>query len=60
MTPRKAVKLAKLTPLEEKYWEQCFEYWVNEGKSDLNADKKAWEDMKKEFPRLRGFDGAKP
>lgn len=53
-------KLATLTPEENKAWEFAFSYYLDEGKDDDEADRLAWEDIQKEFPRLKDFDGCKP
>lgn len=51
-------RLAKLTLEEDREWVGAFNYYVEEGKSDAQADRLAWRDVKKEFPRLRKFSGA--
>jgi len=50
-------KLAILTSAEEKSWQWAFEFYVNEGLKDDEADSLAWSDLQKEFPRLKSFDG---
>jgi len=52
-----ARKLAVLTIPEEKAWQSSFEFYVNEGLKDDEADSLAWTDVQKEFPRLKAFDG---
>ncbi|MGB8800691.1 MAG: hypothetical protein WCC97_08390 [Candidatus Acidiferrales bacterium] len=54
---RKPRKLAVLTVPEEKVWQSAFEYYVNEGLKDDEADSLAWRDVQREFSRLRAFDG---
>lgn len=51
---------AKLTSEEDAVWTNAFIYWVNEGLSDIKADRKAWEDTVEQFPRLKEYDGALP
>ena len=53
-------KLATLTPLEDKRWEQLFSHNVNSGMNDRAADEEAWQGLCEEFPRLRKYDGCKP
>ena len=52
-------KLALLTPQEDSFWEFCFNYYKDAGKSDSRADEAAWQDMKKEFPRLKKYKGCR-
>jgi hypothetical protein len=52
-----ARKLAVLTPEEEKAWEFAFAFYVEDGLKDDEAGFSAWQDLQKEFPRLREFDG---
>ena len=52
--------LAELTPEENKAWETAFAFHIDDGKNDNDADKEAWADVVKEFPRLAKFNGAKP
>ena len=51
------IKVAKLTDEEETAWNFAFEFYLNEGKSNEEADELAWRDLQTEFPRLKGFDG---
>jgi len=61
MSTRKTEKRrAKLTVHEDKCWVFYFCSFLNEGKTDLQADKLAWRDMLLEFPRLRAYDGCLP
>lgn len=46
---------AKLTPEEDRAWEKAFEYYLNEGKTDSQADRLAARDVRMEFPRLKKF-----
>jgi hypothetical protein len=50
---------ATLTPEEDRAWTKAFQFHVDEGKSDAQADRLAWRDVKAEFPRLKKFSGAK-
>src|SRR5262249_32183193 len=56
---RQNPKRAKLTPAEDRAWRKAFQFHVDAGKSDAQADRLAWRDVKKEFPRLKKFSGAK-
>jgi len=51
---------AKLTPWEDHCWVFAFCYYLDEGKTDGQADRLAWRDMLSEFPRLRFYDGCEP
>ena len=53
-------KLARLSPQEDRSWVIAFCYYVDDGCSDLKADRLAWRDVCDEFPRLRGYDGCLP
>jgi hypothetical protein len=53
-------RLARLTPYEDHSWIIVFCYYIDAGKSDLQADGLAWRDMCLEFPRLLLCDGCKP
>ena len=60
MSKRKEKKLiCKLTPKEDKIWEKGFIYYLDEGKSDSVADKKIFDDMKKDLTRLKKCTGFK-
>jgi hypothetical protein len=47
-----------LTAAEEKAWEHAFSYYLDQKKGQMKADKLAWRDLQKEFPRLKKYDGA--
>jgi hypothetical protein len=53
-------RLAKLNAKEESAWTFAFEFYVVQNKSNKVADRLAWRDVVKEFPRLAKYDGAKP
>lgn len=53
----KPKRIAKLTPAENHAWVFAFCFYANDGKSDLEADRFAWRDIRLEFPRLRRYDG---
>jgi hypothetical protein len=59
--PQKRVKsvkkLARLNPYEDKCWVFAFCYYLDRGRSERQADKLAWRDLQKEFPRLRNYKG---
>lgn len=50
---------ARLTPAEKKVWESAFAYHKSSGQGDAEADRRAWRDLVKEFPRLQGYKGAR-
>ncbi len=53
-------RLATLTPQEEQAWESAFRYHLTTGKrSQDSAGLRAWMDLRREFPRLRRFDGCR-
>jgi hypothetical protein len=54
------MKRARLSVREDKQWVHYFCYYLNEDKTDSQADKLAWRDMLLEFPRLRKFQGCLP
>jgi hypothetical protein len=51
---------ARLTPEEDRFWTKTFEYYASEGMSDSQADAKAWQETRAQFPRLKAFRGALP
>lgn len=62
MTTRKRAprrKRARLTVAEDKAWVYAFGFYVEQGMSDAQADRRAWKDVRLEFPRLRKFDGCR-
>jgi hypothetical protein len=58
---KKKKRLATLNPIEENSWVYYFTYYViNQRKSNAEADRLTWRDMRREFPRLHLYDGARP
>jgi len=53
-------KLAKFTLDEDNTWQYAFQYYLDEGKSEKQADALAWKDTVAEYPRLKGYRGAFP
>lgn len=53
-------KLARLNAAEEQAWEFAFRFHLDDGLTDTRAANRAWQDLRREFPRLREYDGAKP
>jgi hypothetical protein len=53
-------KLTMLTFFEDKRWASNFSYFLDAGKTEVEADQLAWHDLQREFPRLRSFDGCLP
>jgi len=56
---KKPFRLATLTPEEDQAWVKAFVYYLDEGRTDAQADAAAWADLQEQFPRLKDFDGAK-
>jgi hypothetical protein len=52
--------LAKLTKAEDALWVKVFSDAVNSGRSDSQADREVWTAVKREFPRLKKYDGCQP
>jgi len=50
--------LAQLTTEEERARERALDFYRYVGKSEVDADRLAWADIQKGFPRLNGYDGA--
>lgn len=46
-------KLCKLTPSQNRFWEDVFSDSLNDGDSESVADKKAFRETKRRFPSLR-------
>lgn len=59
-TRSKLRKLTMLTPFEDHCWVFAFNYYLDERKSEEEADRLAWRDLQWEYPRLRAFDGCLP
>jgi len=53
-------KHARLSVREDKQWVHYFCYYLNENRTDSQADKLTWRDMLLEFPRLRKYQGCLP
>lgn len=51
--------VATLNAQENHAWEFAFNFHLQDGHSDLKADKLAWEDLTIEFPRLKRFKGCR-
>jgi hypothetical protein len=49
-------KLAELTAAEERAMEKAMDFYRYTGKSEAEANRSAWADIQKEFPRLRDFE----
>ena len=50
-------RLATLTPEEDKAWVFAFTFYLDQGMTDEETDRKAWADLQEAFPRLKAFDG---
>ena len=59
-TSRVKKRRARLTVYEDYCWVHAFCFYTDNSYTGLQADKRAWRDMCREFPRLRGFDGCLP
>jgi hypothetical protein len=46
-------RVCRLTPKQDRKWVQAFGYYKDEGMSDAKADKAAFEDLAKEYPKLK-------
>lgn len=58
---REKSRRARLNPDENKCWIFAFFYHRDVGKQgDTEADRRAWRDMRAEFPRLRRYEGCRP
>jgi len=51
-------KLAQLTTEEDRARERALDFYRYVGKSEVDADRLAWADIQKGFPRLNSYDGA--
>ena len=51
--------IAVLNARENHAWEFAFCFHLDAGKTNLQADKLAWRDLRLEFPRLLQFDGCR-
>ena len=60
MTKPKPKKLAQLTRAEDMAWVSYFTFHKDNGSTDDEADKRAWAELCREFPRLGDFDGCLP
>ena len=49
-------KPLQLTTEEERAREKALDFYRYTGKSEEDANRLAWADIKKEFPRLRQYD----
>jgi hypothetical protein len=49
-------KPAQLTSAEERAMEKAMDFYRYTGKSEAEANRSAWADIQKEFPRLKDFD----
>jgi hypothetical protein len=52
-------RIATLDAQENHAWEFAFCFHLDDGKTDLQADKLAWRDLLSEFPRLRKYAGCR-
>lgn len=52
-------RIATLSDKENHTWEFAFCFHLNDGKTDIQADRLAWRDLVLEFPRLEKFGGCK-
>jgi hypothetical protein len=55
----KKQKIAVLTPDEKKALELAIQFHGNTDKGIIAADRAAWRDVCREFPRLKKFDGGR-
>lgn len=53
-------RLASLNIEENNVWIELFNYHIfEEGMTELKADRLAWQELVKRFPRLKKYKGAK-
>lgn len=52
-------RVERLTPAEDAAWVDAFNFYLEDGKTDSQADKLAWADIQKQFARLRKASGVK-
>lgn len=57
---KKKKRLALLSKEEDQAWESEFLFNLDEGASEATADRRAAKAVKKQFPRLKEFDGFHP
>ena len=50
---------ATLNKTENICWENAFAYWIDAGKTELQADWYAWRNICRLFPRLKKYTGAR-
>jgi hypothetical protein len=50
-------RLATLTPEQDKIWQSLFAIAANDGATDEQADRSAWEGLVEQFPELAQYDG---
>ena len=50
-------RIAKLTLEEDRVWTGLFANYMDEGRTEAEADRLTWREMKILFPRLAKFDG---
>ena len=56
-TKRKEPRKAILTPEEDRIWVFTFTNYLDEGRTEKQADRLTWREMQPLFPRLAEFDG---
>lgn len=59
MSNQKRRKIAVLTEAEDRAWNRNYSFFIVHGFTDKEADERTWHDMKREFPRLRNYQGCK-
>lgn len=57
--PQPQLRIIELKPKEDRVWVKAFEYYKNQGESNVEADRHAFRDTKIEFSRLKHVDGFK-
>ena len=56
---KQSKRIATLTKAEDALWGKAFSAAVGYGLSDTAADRDAWKELQRVFPRLREFDGCR-
>ena len=56
----KKIRIATLTPQEDKAWVDAFNWSMEQHKSAKRADRYAFATVRDQFPRLKKFDKLAP
>lgn len=53
------MKTVVLAPEEDKKWEEIFSFHINDGKTDEEADRLTFDELKSIYPRLKNYSKIK-